>query len=66
LRLARLTDGRVALVLFGLAVLALHRAGRVVEVGLQIASITYGALLGVFLLGVLTKRANTRRVQSRG
>jgi Na+(H+)/acetate symporter ActP len=29
-----------------------------VEVGLQIASIAYGALLGVFLLGVLTKRAN--------
>ena len=28
-----------------------------VEVGLQIASVVYGALLGVFLLGVLTKRA---------
>jgi Na+/proline symporter len=26
-------------------------------VGLQIASIAYGALLGVFLLGVLTRRA---------
>ena len=47
-----------ALVLFVLAVLALHRVGRVIEVGLQIASIAYGALLGVFLLGVLTKRAN--------
>ena len=47
-----------ALVLFGLAVIALHRVGRVVEVGLQIASVAYGALLGVFLLGVLTKRAN--------
>ena len=44
----------------GLAVLALHRAGRVVEVGLQIASVAYGGLLGVFLLGVLTKRANQR------
>jgi Na+/proline symporter len=32
----------------------------VVEVGLQIASIAYGALLGVFLLGVLTRRANQR------
>jgi Na+(H+)/acetate symporter ActP len=30
----------------------------VVEVGLQIASVAYGALLGVFLLGVLTRRAN--------
>ncbi|MGA6986015.1 MAG: sodium:solute symporter, partial [Terriglobales bacterium] len=48
------------LVLFGLAVLALHRVGRVVEVGLQIASVAYGALLGVFLLGVLTRRANQR------
>jgi SSS family transporter len=47
-----------ALILFGLAVIALHKAGRVVEVGLQIASVAYGALLGAFLLGVLTKRAN--------
>ena len=44
--------------LFVLAVVCLHRVGRVIEVGLQIASITYGALLGVFLLGVLTRRAN--------
>jgi len=57
LRLARLATLGWALVLFGLAVLALHRVGRVVEVGLQIASVAYGALLGVFLLGVLTKRA---------
>src|SRR5271166_3548497 len=58
LRLARLATVAWALVLFGLAVLALHRVGRVVEVGLQIAMVAYGALLGVFLLGVLTKRAN--------
>jgi solute:Na+ symporter, SSS family len=49
-----------AVVLFGLAVLSLHKVGRVVEVGLQIASVAYGALLGVFLLGVLTRRANQR------
>jgi Na+/proline symporter len=30
----------------------------VIEVGLQIASVAYGGLLGVFLLGVLTRRAN--------
>ena len=60
LRLARLATVGWALVLFGLAVLALHRVGRVVEVGLQIASVAYGALLGVFMLGVLTKRANQR------
>ena len=47
-----------ALVLFALAVLSLHRVGRVIEVGLQIASVAYGALLGVFLLGVLTRRAS--------
>jgi SSS family transporter len=58
LRLSRLATLAWALVLFGLAVIALHRVGRVVEVGLQIASVAYGALLGVFLLGVLTKRAN--------
>jgi SSS family solute:Na+ symporter len=39
-------------------VLSLHKVGRVIEVGLQIASVAYGALLGVFLLGVLTRRAS--------
>ncbi|MGB8831319.1 MAG: sodium:solute symporter [Candidatus Sulfotelmatobacter sp.] len=58
MQLSRLATIFFAIVLFGLAVLSLHRAGRVVEVGLQIASVAYGALLGVFLLGVLTKRAN--------
>jgi solute:Na+ symporter, SSS family len=58
LRLSRLATLIWALVLFGLAVLSLHKIGRVVEVGLQIASVAYGALLGVFLLGVLTRRAN--------
>src|SRR6202049_3109207 len=60
MRLSRLATVAWALVLFGLAVIALHKVGRVVEVGLQIASVAYGALLGVFLLGVLTKRANQR------
>ena len=58
LYLSRLSTLIWALVLFGLAILSLHKVGRVVEVGLQIASVAYGALLGVFLLGVLTKRAN--------
>jgi solute:Na+ symporter, SSS family len=57
LQLSRLATLVWALVLFGLAVLSLHKVGRVVEVGLQIASVAYGALLGVFLLGVLTRRA---------
>lgn len=59
-RMSRLATFIWALVLFALAVLSLHKVGRVVEVGLQIASIAYGALLGVFLLGVLTRRANQR------
>jgi SSS family solute:Na+ symporter len=49
-----------ALLLFVIAVLSLHKVGRVIEVGLQIASVAYGALLGVFLLGVLTRRASQR------
>ncbi|HEY3972869.1 MAG TPA: sodium:solute symporter [Candidatus Sulfotelmatobacter sp.] len=60
MRLSRLATIAWALVLFGLAVIALHKVGRVVVVGLQIASVAYGALLGVFLLGVLTRRANQR------
>jgi SSS family transporter len=60
MRLSRLATLAWALVLFGLALIALHKVGRVVEVGLQIASVAYGALLGVFLLGVLTRRASQR------
>ena len=58
LRLSRISTFAWALILFVLAWIAMQKAGRVVEVGLQIASIAYGALLGVFLLGVLTRRAN--------
>jgi len=57
-KLSRLATVVWAGVLFLLAVIALHRVARVIEVGLQIASIAYGAMLGVFLLGVLTKRAH--------
>jgi solute:Na+ symporter, SSS family len=60
MRLSQLATFCWAMVLFGLAVLALQKVGRVVEVGLQIASVAYGALLGVFLLGVLTRKANQR------
>ncbi len=42
-------------VLFGVALLARNWGG-VLQAGLSIASILYGALLGVFLLGLLTKR----------
>jgi Na+/proline symporter len=45
-----------------LPILALLSRGAksVLETGLTIASITYGSMLGVFLLGVLTKRANEK------
>jgi len=58
MRLSRVATFFWAMLLFALAVLSLHKVGRVVEVGLQIASVAYGALLGVFLLGVLTRRAS--------
>jgi solute:Na+ symporter, SSS family len=58
IRLSRIATFLWALILFALAILSLHKAGRVIEVGLQIASVAYGAMLGVFLLGVLTKRTN--------
>jgi len=58
MRLSRVATLVWGLVLFGLAVIALHKVSRVVEVGLQIASVAYGALLGAFLLGTLTRRAN--------
>jgi len=60
LRLSRVSTFFWAFLLFALAVLSLHKVARVIEVGLAIASVAYGALLGVFLLGVLTKRASER------
>ena len=48
-----------AVLLFGLALLA-RNGGKVLEMGLSIASVAYGSLLGVFLLGVLTKSASER------
>jgi len=60
LRLSRISTVIWAVVLFGLAVLSLHKVARVIEVGLSIASVAYGALLGVFLLGVLTRKATEK------
>jgi SSS family transporter len=48
-----------AILLFGLALLA-RNGGKVLEMGLSIASVAYGALLGAFLLGVLTRTATER------
>ncbi|MDP9052592.1 MAG: sodium/solute symporter, partial [Acidobacteriota bacterium] len=48
-----------AMVLFAVAVYSVHAGGKgnVVEIGLSIASVAYGCLLGVFLLGTLTRFA---------
>src|SRR5271156_1641989 len=55
-RLSRAMTFFWALLLFVLALMS-RSGGHVVEVGLSIASVAYGALLGVFLLGTLTKTA---------
>ncbi len=59
LRLSRMMTAGWGLALFALAILS-RGGGRVVEVGLSIASVAYGALLGVFLLGTLSRRATER------
>ena len=48
-----------ALILFAIALYSIRAGGKghVVETGLSIASVAYGALLGVFLLGTLTRYA---------
>jgi SSS family transporter len=55
LSLARWATILWGVVLFTVGLGARHW-GRVLEAGLTIASVLYGALLGVFLLGVLTRR----------
>ncbi len=55
LQLARLSTIGWGVILFSVGLAARHW-GSVLETGLTIASILYGSLLGVFLLGVLTKR----------
>jgi Na+/proline symporter len=56
-RISRTATVVWGLILFVLALVS-RRGGHVVEIGLSIASVAYGALLGVFLLGLLTRRAN--------
>ena len=57
MRVSKLVTVGWGLALFGLAIMARH-GGRVLEVGLAITSVAYGSLLGVFLLGVLDRRAS--------
>lgn len=55
LRLAKYSTVAWGILLFLIGLVA-RSWGSVLEAGLSIASILYGALLGVFLLGMLTKR----------
>jgi Na+/proline symporter len=57
--LSRLMTVVWAAVLFGLAMFS-RSGGHVVEIGLSIASVLWGAMLGVFLLGTLSRRAGER------
>jgi solute:Na+ symporter, SSS family len=61
---SRLAISRGATILWGIALFVLALLSRqsrtVLETGLSIASVAYGGLLGVFLLGLLTKRATQR------
>jgi solute:Na+ symporter, SSS family len=59
LRLSRVATIFWGIVLFALA-LASRYGGSVLEKGLSIASVAYGGLLGVFLLGLLTRRASEK------
>jgi solute:Na+ symporter, SSS family len=57
--LARMVTLVWGAILFGVALLA-RNWGSVLQAGLSIASVLYGSLLGVFLLGVLTRRVGER------
>lgn len=59
LRLAKWSTVGWGVILFLIGLVA-KKVDSVLEAGLSIASIVYGALLGVFMLGILTKRVGER------
>jgi len=63
LKLSRWLTAAWGVVLIGIAVMA-SLWGSVFTTGLTIASLVYGPMLGAFLLGVLTRRANQTGVMS--
>ncbi len=56
LRLAKLATLAWGAILFAIGLVAQYYSHSVLEAGLTIASVLYGGLLGVFLLGLLTKQ----------
>src|SRR5262249_47314629 len=63
LKLSRWLTAAWGVVLMVIAIIA-RGWGSVFTTGLTIASLVYGPMLGAFLLGVLTKRANQRGVMA--
>lgn len=59
LRVSRLLTLVWGAILIFIAFLAQHLQRSVLELALTIASVPYGSMLGIFLLGVLTKRATS-------
>ncbi len=60
LRVSRVMTLVWGAVLMGIALVAQYLHESVLELALTIASVPYGSMLGIFLLGVLTRRANSR------
>ncbi len=56
--LSRMATIGWGVVLFALAIVVRQSGQKILEIGLSIASVAYGSLLGVFMLGVLTRRAS--------
>jgi Na+/proline symporter len=60
LRVSRLATLAWGAVIITIALAAQHLQRSALELALTVASVPYGSMLGIFLLGVLTRRANSR------
>jgi SSS family solute:Na+ symporter len=60
LRVSRLMTVFWGVVIISIALAAQHLQRSALELALTLASIPYGSMLGIFLLGFLTRRANSR------
>jgi Na+/proline symporter len=60
LRVSRLMTVVWGVVIITIALAAQYLQRSAMELALTVASIPYGSMLGIFLLGVLTRRANSR------
>ncbi|MGA3324045.1 MAG: sodium:solute symporter [Terriglobia bacterium] len=60
LRVSRLATLAWGVVIITIALAAQYLQRSALELALTVASVPYGSMLGIFLLGVLTRRANSR------